>query len=62
MVADIGHDDHLQETRREDETGPDPAALKWGEGRGWRLYCAKNLLAACEHSAVIDEPVVVSVG
>jgi len=38
-----------------------PAALKWGEGRGWHLYCAKNLLAACEHSVVTEEPVVVSV-
>ncbi|MCC4589953.1 hypothetical protein LL974_02260 [Xanthomonas campestris pv. cannae] len=48
LVADIGHDGTFRKKRREDETGADPVVLKWGEGLAWRLYCAKNLLAACE--------------
>jgi hypothetical protein len=62
LVSEIGHGDWLKEMDREQETGANPVELKWGEGRGWRLYCAVNLLAACEHSSVSQEPVVVCLG
>lgn len=62
LISEIGHSDFLREMNREDQLGIPPVKLKWGEGRGWRLYCAINLLAACEHSAVSLEPVSVSLG
>ncbi|WP_017461002.1 hypothetical protein [Dyella ginsengisoli] len=62
LVLEIGHDDYLKEMEREEQTGADPIKLKWGEGRGWRLYCSNNLLAACEQSAATQEPVVVCLG
>ncbi len=61
LVSEIGHSDFLQEMNREEASGVCSVKLKWGEGRGWRLYCAVNLLAACEHSALSRQPVVVSV-
>ncbi|WP_028102026.1 hypothetical protein [Pseudoduganella violaceinigra] len=60
LVSEIGHSDHLREMAREENAGACSVKLKWGEGRGWRLYCAVNLLAACEHAAVTHEPVLVS--
>lgn len=60
LVSEIGHSDFLREMEREESVGIFSVKLKWGEGRGWRLYCAVNLLAACEHSAVSFEPVAVS--
>ena len=62
MVAQIGHSDWLAETQREEESGGDPVKLKWGEGRGWRLYCSVNLLAACRASVQCGEPVAVCLG
>lgn len=62
MVAQIGHSDWWVETQREEENGGDPVKLKWGEGRGWRLYCSANLLAACRTSVQGGEPVVVCLG
>jgi hypothetical protein len=59
LVSEIGHSDFLREIDREESAGICSVKLKWGEGRGWRLYCAINLLAACEHSAVSLEPVAV---
>lgn len=59
LVSEIGHGDFLREMAREESVGTCSVKLKWGEGRGWRLYCAINLLAACEHSAVSLEPVAV---
>ena len=58
----IGHDDWAMETAREEASGSDPLKLKWGEGRGWRMYCAVNLLRACEVSEASGEPVVVCLG
>ena len=62
LIKDIGHDDWLRETLLEESNGGNPTDLKWGEGRGWRLYCAENLLRACQHSAASEEPVVVCLG
>jgi len=59
LISEIGHDDFLREMTREENLGICSVKLKWGEGRGWRLYCAVNLLAACEHSAVSREPVAI---
>ncbi|MGZ5857342.1 MAG: hypothetical protein ACXWJK_08900 [Burkholderiaceae bacterium] len=59
LVMEIGHSDYRAEMEREEQAGADPVKLKWGEGRGWRLYCAINLLRACENSAETQEPVVV---
>jgi hypothetical protein len=61
LVSEIGHSDFLREMDREESVGICSVKLKWGEGRGWRLYCAVNLLAACEHSSVSLEPVVVCI-
>lgn len=59
LIAEIGHDDPLQEMSREEKTGICSIKLKWGDGRGSRLYCAINLLAACEKSALTQQPVLV---
>ncbi len=59
LIMEIGHSDYQREMAQEEQTGSDPVKLKWGEGRGWRLYCAINLLAACEISVETKEPVVV---
>jgi hypothetical protein len=59
LVAEIGHDDWMREIDREERTGVCSIKLKWGEGRGWRLYCAVNLLAACQESAKTGQPVLV---
>ncbi len=62
LVAEIGHADFLREMEREERSGMCSVKLKWGEGRGWRLYCTVNLLAACEHAAASHLPVAVSLG
>jgi hypothetical protein len=59
LVAEIGHDDWMREIDREERTGVCSVKLKWGEGRGWRLYCTVNLLAACQESARTRQPVLV---
>lgn len=59
LIAQIGHSDWMVEAQREEQNGGDPVKLKWGEGRGWRLYCTTNLLAACRESAESTAPVVV---
>jgi hypothetical protein len=59
LITEIGHDNPLQEMSREEKTGVCSIKLKWGEGRGSRLYCAINLLAACEKSAIAQQPVLV---
>jgi hypothetical protein len=60
LVGEIGHADYLREMEREErEARATPVELKWGEGRGWRLYCSINLQAACERAADTQEPVVV---
>jgi len=61
LIAEIGHSDSLREIEREERTGICSVKLKWGEGRGWRLYCTTSLLAACEHSAKSRQPVTVYV-
>lgn len=60
LMAEIGHDNWMREIDREESTGVCSIKLKWGEGRGWRLYCAVNLLAACQESAKTRQPVLVS--
>jgi hypothetical protein len=60
-VLEIGHCDFLTEMDREERSGASSVKLKWGEGRGWRLYCAINLLAACEHLERSHEPVIVCI-
>jgi hypothetical protein len=62
LIRDIGHSDFHKEIDREQSNGGDPVKLKWGEGRGWRLYCAINLLAACEHSLRHQQPVAICLG
>jgi len=59
LVTEIGHGDFLREMAREESVGICSVKLKWGEGRGARLYCAINLLAACERSAASLEPVAI---
>ena len=59
LVREIGHEDWLKETEREKASGADPVQLKWGHGRGWRLYCVRNLLGACHHSVKNDEPIAI---
>lgn len=59
LIAEIGHGDFLREMNREENLGVCSVKLKWGEGRGARLYCAVNLLAACEYSSVSHEPVAI---
>jgi hypothetical protein len=62
LIAEIGHDDALQEMAREERTGICSIKLKWGEGRGSRLYCTINLLAACERSVSAQQPVLICLG
>jgi len=59
LISEIGHADCFKEMEREELAGADPVKLKWGEGRGWRLYCVNDLLVACERSATTRDPVVV---
>jgi len=59
LVADIGHDDWTKEAAAEDARGIDFVKAKWGEGRGWRLYCATDLICACETSLVEHETIAV---
>ena len=60
LISEIGHSDFLREMSREESSGICSVKLKWGEGRGRRLYCVTNLLAACEHSSASLQPVAVS--
>lgn len=62
LIAEIGHDDALLEMGREERSGVCSIKLKWGEGRGSRLYCAANLLAACERSVSAQQPVLICLG
>jgi hypothetical protein len=59
LVREIGHEDWAKETEREELAGADPVELKWGKGRGWKLYCARNLLGACHHSVSTSEPIAI---
>jgi len=59
LIAEIGHANWHQEMDREERTGVCSIKLKWGEGRGSRLYCTTSLLTACEHSALTQNPVLV---
>jgi hypothetical protein len=59
LVMEIGHADWLQEMESEERSGVCSIKLKWGEGRGSRLYCAVSLLAACERSALTRQPVLI---
>jgi hypothetical protein len=59
LVSEIGHDDWWKETLEEEKAGLKPVDAKWGAGRGWRLYCATDLIRACEVSSVEQEPVLV---
>lgn len=57
LVEEIGHDKFDQEISREEEAGMDSVSGKWGESRGWRLYCVNDLLGACQTSLKEMEPV-----
>lgn len=61
LIGEIGHADWLQEMEREERSGVCSIKLKWGEGRGSRLYCAVSLLEACERSALTRQQVLVHV-
>ena len=56
LVAQIGHDDWVR-AMQEEESSLDPVAAKWGAGKGWRLYCVRDLIGACENAQVEVEPV-----
>lgn len=59
LISKIGHDNWAREVQAEEEAGMDPVTGKWGESCGWRLYCANNLIKACEASAADHEPICV---
>ena len=60
LVAEIGHENWSQEIENEEKAGLDPVEGKWGKSRGWRLYCAKDLLGACQTSLIENEPVCIA--
>ena len=60
LVADIGHNDWMREAESEDDAGMDGIEAKWGASRGWRLYCATDLVRACEVSTAENEPIYLS--
>lgn len=57
LISQIGHDNHRLEIENEEKAGMDSVEGKWGLSRGWRLYCAQNLLSACRTSLLENEPV-----
>jgi len=59
LIAEIGHDDWARATQ-EEESSLEPVAAKWGSGKGWRLYCVRDLVGACENSLVEMEPVCIT--
>jgi hypothetical protein len=59
LISQIGHENWGREVQTEEEAGMDPVAGKWGESRGWRLYCANNLIKACQASADENESICV---
>jgi hypothetical protein len=60
LIKEIGNDDCHQEILREENAGMDPVDAKWGESRGWRLYCVTDLLGACRTSINENEPVCIA--
>lgn len=60
LIEEIGHDNFDKEIAREEEAGMDPVDGKWGESRGWRLYCVNDLLGACQTSLKENEPVCIA--
>ncbi len=60
LVAEIGHESWNLEIENEEKAGMDPVEGKWGLSRGWRLYCAEDLLGACQTSLSENEPVCIA--
>jgi len=59
LIAEIRHDDWAQATQ-EEEFSLETVAAKWGSGKGWRLYCVRDLVGACENALVEMEPVCIA--
>ena|SRR6266849_3688780 len=57
LVLQIGHEDWKRETETEERAGLDSIELKWRSGRGWKLYCATDLIGACNASLAQHEPI-----
>lgn len=55
----LGHPDPGDAPELDRATGMDMARAKWGEGDGWRYYCAHDLLEACRHAVNTNTPIVV---
>ncbi|WP_236713354.1 hypothetical protein [Pseudomonas sp. Root329] len=59
LIAEIGNDDWTRATQ-EEESSLEPVAAKWGLGKGWRLYCVRDLIGACENALEEMEPVCIA--
>ncbi|HCF0058136.1 hypothetical protein [Pseudomonas aeruginosa] len=59
LIAEIGHDDWARATQ-EEESSLETVAAKWGSGKGWRLYCVRDLVGACENAQIEMEPVCIA--
>ncbi|WP_010175810.1 hypothetical protein [Pseudomonas sp. PAMC 25886] len=59
LIAEIGHDD-WERAARDEAASLDDVAAKWGAGQGWRLYCVRDLVRACEQAAVEQQPVYIA--
>ncbi|MEL3921449.1 hypothetical protein [Aeromonas enteropelogenes] len=57
LIRDIGHEDFAMEIEREESAGMNSIDAKWGESKGWRLYCVNELLGACAVSLKEDQPI-----
>ena len=51
LTVSIGHGNWWKAAEEEEAAGLDGVAAKWGKGKGWQLYCVRDLIAACAASA-----------
>lgn len=59
LLSEMGHADWCREVEIEEANGMPPIEGKAGASRGWRFYCATDLIEACHVSAMEQEPIFV---
>ena len=61
LIADLNTEDPFEAIEKDDAVpGLDPGEAKWGKGKGWRLYCLRDLLLAIAHSRRTNTDICVS--
>lgn len=57
LVRIIGHSDWSKANEEEEAAGLDTTDAQYGKGKGWQLYCVKDLMSACRVAAAENEAI-----